>query len=75
MWNKIDLSCPKCNGELTNAGIEPNGSFRIFHFKCLRCQSEFVQEETSGIVRAREELTEVREVEPELISEENEEDL
>ena len=66
------MNCPNCNDELAYAGAEPESGFMIQHYKCLLCQKEFVQEVGGNFKGQLTELVEVREVEPELILEEEE---
>jgi len=66
------MNCPNCHGELAYAGAEPNSGFCTQHYKCLVCQKEFIQEIGGNFRSQLTELVEVREVEPELIPEEEE---
>lgn len=69
------MNCLNCNGELANAGTEPNGGYCNQHYKCLVCQKEFVQEIGGNFKSQLTELVEVREVEPDLILELEENEL
>ncbi len=63
------MYCPNCKGQLANAGTEPNGGYMIQHYICLVCQQEYVQEVVGKSKSQLTELVEIREVEPELIPE------
>jgi len=69
------MICPNCKGELANSGTEPNGGYCVQHYKCLVCQKEYVQEIIGNIKSQLTELVEIREVEPDLVSELEEEEL